>query len=300
MSTPNNPISIDLSVFDNQESASSCNKDFKSCKSIKKLFACLQYFSNLQLQTNDDHVNIFCQFMDSNYSAQSIIMDYFHLQKKHGDAIYEIMQFAKEVYKFPSCDIDVCAHSSRLYRVNEQDIQKILNEADNPLLYVVSDILAGVHFYLYHLFETGCRSHITDDESKEEEEEEEEETADKYYDRQFAKMARQIRSTKGRTERFDRISDGNKFSLNVDNNDNKSSNDIKNDDESTYMDHIYETLEESSINKEIIDRLRSYVLYEEWDTESMELDLKIGNISNYLNHKPCMDVIINIFKKTMS
>ena len=74
-------------------------------------------------------------------------MDQFHLQKVHGHQINDIMNMARNKYELKSCDISKCAHSSRLYRVDDKSAElKIFDKEDKESIFqVVMDIVDGIH-----------------------------------------------------------------------------------------------------------------------------------------------------------
>lgn len=310
-SSPPSSPQIDLSVFnniDNQQTsaASSSCPDFKACPATKRLLVTLKYYSSLDLKSNPDHANIFAQFIHEIYSTDLIIMDYFHLQKKHGQEIYDIMNHSLNHHQFKPCNLDDCQYSSRLYRVSEA--AAIVNKADNdydPSIKLVGDILDGIHHYVFHLFQSGFRSIDVDyDDNKTEAANAA--AMDEYFDGKFALMSKRINDTKAKTRRFNRISGSNKFSLNIIGGNKKPDNDIHDDDDNdgiTYLDTIYDNLLASGIETEIISKLADYILNESYDTESLDLDFKLngddgGNISLYIANKDCTNCIREMIQES--
>ena len=114
---------IDISVFNDQKSPTNDYNDFESCVGIKRILTLLRYYSLLQVNSNRDHQTIFTNFINTIYDISVLIMDQYHLQKKHNHEINEIMNYAVTKHEFPSCDISTCAYSSRLYRVPDKSAQ---------------------------------------------------------------------------------------------------------------------------------------------------------------------------------
>ena len=112
-----------------------------------------------------------------------------------------------------------------------------------------------------------------------------------------------IKATREKVARFNRVIAGNKFSLSVDSADKP---DEPTDDEATggitYLDSVFDHLEKSKVSPEIINKLADYVKYEQYDTESLDLDLKLNgehcNISRHVQDKDCIECIRNMFNKS--
>ena len=169
----------------------------------------------------------------------------------------------------------------------------------DPYLNVYCNIMDSLHHYLFHLYDTGFRF-LNNNNGEEEEKEKEKELQDPYkcYDETFATMNKKISSTRDASRRFSRISSGGKYHIEAGINPNKNTNENTNINTKkqkqkgkTYLDTIYDHLKKLKINKKSILRLKRYLNEEEYDTEAMDLDLKIsdkdtesvGNISQHMN-----------------
>ena len=137
------PVSTNLSVFNQQKLPQDNCQVFTSCICIKRILTLLKYYSLLQINSNRDHQIVFNDFIHKIYNISELIMDQYHLQKKHNHQIYEIMHHASKQYGFPSCDMKTCAHSSRLYRVEDKSSEiKIFDKEDKEsILPVYIDII---------------------------------------------------------------------------------------------------------------------------------------------------------------
>ena len=215
---------IDLSIFDHAQDLSqeSCT-DLNDCHHIKRILTFLKYYSLLQVSSNQDDQNIFINFINTIYTVSDLIMDNFHLQKKHGQEINQIMDVAMSQYKFQSCDLQTCPYSSRLYRANDKSAElNIFDEDDKEsVLQVVMDIIDGIHHYVFHVFECGLRD-IGDTKSDNDDfidDEYKGMDSDQLYDLNYARMSNRISKTRSNTERFDRLHASKKFNIIVDCND---------------------------------------------------------------------------------
>ena len=293
--------SIDLSVFDTQESSNNC-KDFKSCICIRRILTLSKYFSLLQINSDKDHQTTFINFIQTIYNTSDLIMDQFHLQKKHNHEIHDIMNHALNYYKIPSCDIQTCPHSSRLYRVDDKSSEiPIFDEDDvESALTVFIDIMDSIHHLIFHIFECGLRD-IGDNKTDDKDDENLNDNEDEYYDRNFARMSARIASTRSNTQRFNRINTSNKFSIKIGSDDN-SYNDNESG-ETTYLESIYTKLADVGIDDNIVEHLATYVSKEGFDTEAMDWDLQIesgGNIQNEIKNLKSVALMREMFQKTTS
>ena len=299
MSSSQKPI-VDLSVFD-QQSEDSC-KDIESCVYIKRILTLLKYYSLLQVGTNPDDQNIFNNFINTVYDVSSLIMDQFHLQKKHDDEIHEIMNHFINQYQSTTCDIKLCPYSSRLYRVQDitAEITIFDQEDKESVLPVFIDIISGIHHFIFHIFECGLRD-IGDNNAGDHNDENNNEN-DEFYDAEFSRMSARIQSTTTNTQRFDRMNDSNKFEINLANDGISDINNMNNNqsEKLTYLDSIYSTLMDAGIEAKIIEQLANYVLMQQFDSESMDWDFQngsAGNVEIYMENTECINCIKEMLKQ---
>jgi len=112
-------------------------------------------------------------------------------------------------------------------------------------------------------------------------------------------------STRAATTRFDRIFIGNKFDIKNENDNDYFDDGFDGEQGITFIDTLQDNLEKKGIKKVVIKKLIDYTKEEQFDTEGMEQDINLmfdeGNISKHMiNHKQCMDHVINMFNKAMS
>ena len=125
-----------------------------------------------------------------------------------------------------------------------------------------------------------------------------------YFDLQFARIHNKIRKSSEKTRRFSRISSAtNKFTITnfvcIDEKNHMDNAQGYDNGDDTYLDSIFDELSNKGIDFEVINELKKYIIFEEYDTESVEFDMQIkngnGNISNHINNKKCIDCIIEMF-----
>ena len=322
---------IDLSIFNlavNEQDISKACQDCESCICIKRILQLLQYFQSLDIKSNENDQNTFVDFIHKIYTSSDLIMDHFHLQKKHGQQVFDIMAIAKSKYKLPACDIQTCAHSSRLYRVDDAfaNIDVFDEEDEESVFKVVLGIIDGIHHFIFHVFECGLRD-IPEAKDNEHNKIDDGKEKDEFYDMEYARMSARISSTRNKTRKFDRINKSGKFNIGVENTNTKSAHtsfnetiDVGNyiqvrqkyhpanpqsssDVEDTYLDSIYIRLDKAGVDKETIARLQNYASSEMFDSETMDIDIQIetgGNIETNIKDNKCISCIKNIFNKASS
>ena len=297
-------LSTDLSIFkDIQKLPKWDCKDYKSCIAIHRLLSALRYYSTLKLQSNKDHQEIFTSFINEIYKHPLLIQDFNHFQTRHSNhQLSDIIKYAKETGLTSACDIDSCDYSSRHYRVNIPSNTTKTSKMD-PHLQLYANTMDSLHFYLSHLHDVGLRclsqeedDHDTDDNINNKNNES--------YDPEFARIGSIISSTRSSSDRFNRVSSGNKFNIEMDDAIQNEEDQIEiDDDESsvTYLDFLMEEIYWMDVNEDVITKLINYMKQEQFETESMDLDLQLrdGNIAKYMvNHEKCMNAVIEILNQS--
>ena len=166
--------------------------------------------------------------------------------------------------------------------------------ADNQDCHFYVDIMDSIHFHLYHLHDVGLRVSVnqaTDDKKNKDIN-----SNDPYFADEFATYHQLILNKRGNRARFDRISNNNssKFSITTD-------IDMESDEAMTALDSIFTQLSTApyDVDNESIIKLDKYVKEEAFDTESMELDLKLraktGNIGAAISQH-CVTSLMQIFE----
>ena len=291
--------SIDLSIFKRHLPSTKlkCN-DYKKCSSISRLLSSLNYFTSLNPKINVEYQSKFTEFMTDVYN-KLILDDFHHLIHLHGHNIQEIVQYSLSInqYQYTQCDLDQCQFSNRHYRINDE------NEAELDMKFnFYVDVLDSLHFYSHHLYDTGFRTKYDNDPVDDNKENGKTKWDECLYDEEFAKRRKIIWSTNGKTARFNNISSngGQKFTISkhIDQQENIKNEEIKSSD--TYLDSTYEYLSAIGIKIEAINSLKQYVVSEEFDTESVGIDIEItnGNIAANVNDEQCINSIINKFRES--
>ena len=192
-----------------------------------------------------------------------------------------------------SCDIETCEYATRHYRVKESNNPNVRMD---PNLRFYTESLDSFHFYLFHLRHVGLRcidsannNGGTDNHYE------------KSYDPAFAQFRDNISSTHDSSERFNRVSPGNKFHIEMNDQFQDPQNQQEEEDHITYLDSMIDDLYDQNVDEAVILRLVNYLLREKYDTESADVDLKMkpGNIANYMsNDQNCLAAVVEKFTKS--
>ena len=298
-----NSTTVDLSIFNNDQSLQSKCTDFKGCIAIRRLSSSLRYYSSLKLKTSTDDQNIFTNFITEVYKYSSLIQDFHHLQKQHNHQLHDVMNHVIENGIISKCDIDSCNFSSRHYRVKYNKEHE--NKSDDVYLNLFCDTMDSCHYYLLHLFTAGLRVVTKTRDDNDDNIDNVEDPDDQCFDPEFARIGDIISSTRSKSERFDRVSTGNKFNIELSGKGVRNKNE---DDNITYLDAVFDHLYDIKIKKDAIQRLKVYVKLQEFDTEAMDIDLQnkdqkectmISNVCKHMkDHKECRAAVISMFTES--
>lgn len=285
---------IDLSIFqDVQQPLPTRSHPFNNCAAVMRLLISLKYYHHLNVKSNKNNQTIFYNFMDSIYKSQ-IYDDYYHFMRFHQNDLDSILDLALNEYKMTICDLSQCNYSSRHFRAN--DDQSIISlDVTLKYLNLYIETMDTFHFNLMHLQAAGLRVHVENIEEKQSEDR-------PYFDGKLSKMSNHLTKSRETTNRFIRLST-NKFNISVVNDTTKSNDEYIGDSLDTFLDVVFESLQ--SDNKDISE-LKEIVIAEEYDTESMDIDLQMsaqtgaGNISNQLQDEAMIALISYIFNAAKS
>ena len=292
--------STDMTIFENiqQKGEPNC-REFKSCIAINRLLSSLRYYQSLELQTSIDHQEIFTSFANEVYRHPILIQDFHHFQKEHDEQLQHIMEYAIANGLSTKCNINTCNYASRHYRVKDSKKHHVRMD---PNLRFYADSLDSFHFYLFHLRQIGLRCININSANDNDANHNEYKIS---YDPEFAQFRDDISSTQDSSERFNRVSPGNKFDIKINDQFQDQQNEQEEDHDSenniTYLDSMIDDLHHQNVDEAIVSKLVLYLIREKYDTESVDLDLKIkpGNIANYLsNDEKCLIAVVEKFTKS--
>lgn len=285
---------FDISIYKDITPIQSKCTDFKSCFPVRRLLSSLWYYSSFRSKTNKDDQNALENFINETYQQHLLITYFHHFQKQHDNQLYQILQYATNNSIFQVCpELRSCEFAARHYRIPDSDDKHQNMKLSDPYLNLYYNTMDSFHYYLFHLFQGGLRIarqpdnniYDTDDHK----------SNNKSYDPAFSRMVNIIGSTRTNSIRFDRISSGNKYKIEM-----QSDVTGTNMDEAqgtTYLDGLFKQLYEKDFKQQTISKLYAYLKNEGFDTESMDIDIqmKVGNISSYVRNEQCINAINCIF-----
>eukprot|EP01084_Bolivina_argentea_P065726 119813_1 len=289
-------IELDLSVYNDKNNPNECNnkKDdlVASCSALHRISCCLKYYSILDIIHNINHHDMFNHFINDIYDR--LLDDYIHLINHHSHQLSEINQTLVHKYQFVQCDISTCVFTLQHHAI-QIDENNDKNESDTPLSFY-KEKMNSLHFYLFHLQDSGLR--ITKTDTKENNENDIKEN-DAYFDAVFAKIKNMIFGKQHTVLEHSKP----KFHLEISNINNIPTFTTNNTDNQTYMDELIQHISKRGINNDETYKFKQIIFYEEYDSESIVDDVMSnivddGNISNYMNNEQFMHLVTNYINTT--
>ena len=232
---------IDLSVFKNNGNL--CNGMCKEndafndlCMPLQRIITAQFYYQQLDTIKNENDQSIFINFMNEVYSDM-VLNDHYHLIEIHKDNIWEINQIllklmpstqteAQSKTSPPSssptssprlCNILGCEYTSRRFNRFVADTRKEQYMDKNLTFY--QNLFDGIHYYLFHCFETGLRfppNQFQGFDKQQQQQQDEEKTNEILLDKHFKRIQEFVNDSTQTTAAFNRFqSINNKFSINV-------------------------------------------------------------------------------------
>ena len=313
----------DFSIF-NENKGVQCDTNesdhlIENCSALKRLTTGLKYYSLLNVFNSSDDTDqqIFAQFVDDIY--HDIIDDYNHLDTIHGEQLHKIKEILLKTEIFKPCDIRKCKYTARHHETeeiqhNHRGRNKNKNEVRlDPSLHLFASTMDSLHFYLFHLFDTGLMvaeeeneeddgMMIADDDYYEEKEKNTYQDAiskkyedDEYYDDELHQLQAQYAKTLKNTNGFNRYhpKKNKKFNIVMDFDDEE----VKND--TTFTDELYKHLTSTRASKSDINSLEKLIYDGDYDTDAIRFDVDLlaqSNIGQIISDQNCLKSIKQFVK----
>eukprot|EP01084_Bolivina_argentea_P062913 114973_1 len=237
---------------------------------------CLSRIANAMKLSDATEANKFVEFCLDRYPQ--CLDDYIHLICVHSDARNKICDYLKTHHKINKCvTINECVWTQRHYSNRDYDINDELkyNQQDDGKYNFYTELFDTVHFYLFHLEDLALRCSI---EPTGIEENIYHNHADylNCIDNTFVKLQTQIKERHEKyASHFPRL-----------NNDKNSKFVIQQTQqelieptaqENTFMDNVFDYIQNKASNNEenVLIKLKVYIDSEEYDTESVTVDIDI-------------------------
>ena len=262
-------------IFENQATfIEECERDIGTeytidelCIPLQRLIKCLEYYQSLNVIKNKENHKIFEKFICEIYTEY--LNDFNHLMTIHNNQIYEINQILLKLNTFNKCDDKSCSFTSSHYTALQiEDKSEISGDYKYEFF---KQSIDSLHFYLFHLFSFGLRSHNADvaDSHYEEKSKGKEISSSIYSDTNHLHHSirhRQLALSSFAPFKTNRYS---KFSMNI----------YDTTSNTTFTDQLlYVTLQ----NEHGIDNLVDFIISEDYDTDSLKMDVNQkfdGNIN---------------------
>eukprot|EP01084_Bolivina_argentea_P291449 500914_1 len=266
-----------------------------TCQAIQRLIPALSYYHQVS-----DRPSKFIDYCNKHYSKQ-YLEDYIHFISLHKNNRHEIQQNTKH----RQCsNVNSCTSTLRHYRDRERI--RIENKNDQ-VSHMCIDIFDNLHFYIYHMEETGLRLSMNKiDDHKDDFHNDD----SKLKDEKIAAIQKEIEIKQKKCGEFKRL-DGTKNSkfnilkFNYDTGDiikqhkqsiwkkaqNAMNKHLKNENnknadedqtEETFIDELIHHINSLGVDEKIVNGLKEYLYLEEYDTESIQNDIDI-----YIKEKHC-------------
>ena len=224
-----------------------CTGNINSCTALQRLL--LRMLTIKKLLNNEDR-----QYAVKCLINSSLLNDYIHLVDVHRQNIFQV----KELFlnSFGACNIQECEYTKRhgrnRYRIQDQYY------LEEPNLILYQNILASLHFFVFHLFDVGLRVH---GECK-----------------QQLGRTHNHQTTKENANKFE-MPRANKFNITLDI-----------ESSLTFMDELVERVNGGKI--------KHYLEAEEYDTDCVKLDMMgdAGNIVSMHFGQHCITKITQMIK----
>lgn len=244
------------------------------CNPLQRLISAIKFYSSLDLNDNTDKTR-FMDFFNNIYV--NLLNDFQHLTSKHHHQIYEINQLLLQSKQYTPCDISKCEYTSRHHQSDTSITSSIINEDGDNKLHFYKTKMDSLHFYLFHLFQSGLRIHTMSYKDKQPDND----TNTQYIDTQFQNISNAIKQRRKATASFHRLQNNQKFNIHVLAKDMESS--------MTFIDHLFKYLQRSQVNHIQITKLKIYIINQQYDTDAIKMDLSY-NASQDIDGNINMDI----------
>ena len=214
--TKQKEINLNLTIFKTDQSDIECNDNnddpIKCCSALKRLVTGLKYYSLLNVITNQDHKQIFINFIKSVYTK--FLDDYNHFLEKHDEQLEKINESLIQDVSFGDCNISKCKFATRHHK--ERGGNDNNNKFDGQFEFYKTT-MDSLHFYLLHLFHVGLRAmkNKVDEKEQQEEEIKQEEDEIESFDNEFSRIVKAIKDGRDISDSFNRFKSNDKFNISV-------------------------------------------------------------------------------------
>ena len=270
------------------------------CNPLMRILHALKYYSSLRMDEESSNGDVFVSFIQTEYPY--FLNDYQHVLS-HSDKLEDIHEQIISDDNFGNCNWRNCQSFCRYYRDLRRRVGGVTVDSDD---YEITDshllfyrqIFDNMHQWLYHLFDAGMRAKrkVSSEEMKHIQQYPDDESND--MDECIDPLVKKIRhniTSKSEALNIDvcnirpngRIH--NKFTI-------PTIEDLECNDDQTFLDMLFQRMEDLNISNETIDKIKGYLKQEQCDTLCLQLDIdqydvKQSNIYNLIKDEKIMKIM---------
>eukprot|EP01084_Bolivina_argentea_P216391 367637_1 len=253
------PILTKFSDADND--TGSCNGSINECSMISRLINGLIYYQSLDIEKTDEQQKLI-NFFHEEYNT--VLDDYVHILSVH-DRQQDMQDIFNLLISNPSvvhkCNIKTCTISSRHRRdrdIMDEKLNHDVAQMDDEFAFY-QEIMDQVHFYVYHLYDTGLRI------------KNEEFVTAKSDGQVFENMFQVIKTKKEELDNFS-VNENHKVA------NNKFNVMINNANEDTFLDGLLDCVQSNDQLKLVqTRRLTELITQEQYDSDAIENDVDVSD-----------------------
>ena len=278
-----NDQDIDL-IYTNRDLVKCFGKDatesevvVKDCECLSRMLNAIKYVKSLRENIDDESTQILAFEIYFNEEYLQCLNDYIHITSMHSNHLEQLNKELGECVLSQCKMANRCNHNDRRRYRNDDNKIDHENVNENYKIKFHTDLLDRLHFWLYHQFDVGMRISRSIIHQNEDADDfiDDEDTKNKYYDHAFARMRREIARKRNKWRMNHSIPNQNdiqcsKYTMPVE------SGEFKIDfaqNETTYIDSIFEELENLKIPTDTMTTFRNFLMEEQYDTDTIIADI---------------------------
>eukprot|EP01083_Nonionella_stella_P088851 247869_1 len=265
ISTGHDPT--DFGVFKRDKNECKRTTKYTTCDTMNQLLVALKHYSMLKMNANTSvyqKKEALTRFVNDVYKG--LIDDYIHFKEHHGHELEQITDGLIQSSKLMLCDLNKCEFTTRHYQATRNHT---ITTDSNLTFY--EETFDGLHFHLFHCFDAGLRSRVSNGGDEREHEPKDNDN----FDVEFARMNRTIierHHTTSSFERYQLMSKDNKFNMLTPSSASTQDNRANGDDDTTYLDEAVRNLIELRVVDQDIKKWKQFISEQEYDSDALAYD----------------------------
>eukprot|EP01083_Nonionella_stella_P233048 821504_1 len=244
------PITLQTSTKQSMNPSTQCASNAAQCDHVNDALKCLQLYQSLDISNNESDRDLMTKRLNGEY--KTFLDDYIHMMMRHNHEIDAIHDIIASMTNINECVLSTCTLASRHHRDRKEESKEPNDMAPEVLFW--RDTLDACHCYLFHLYDFGLRMKMKHQKQP-------------APGAHFVAICDHLKALKVQFTRYEQ----NKFVL-------QGSGSVEESDE-TFMDGLHEFLS-LHFDKEQTSLIQKTLADEEYDTESIEMDMETNHYSN--------------------